>query len=108
VRAAQNFGLGPVQMLLRVILPATLPQILTGLRIALGVAWLVLVAAEMLVVNPKAGGLGYLIIDALNQGARYDLVGAGMVLIGVTGLLLDLLVRQLERFDEVRWGYGQR
>src|SRR5262249_60007560 len=52
VRAARNFGLGPVRMLLRVILPATLPQILTGLRIALGVAWLVLVAAEMIVVNP--------------------------------------------------------
>jgi NitT/TauT family transport system permease protein len=108
LRAAQNFGLGPVQMLLRVILPATLPQILTGLRIALGIAWLVVVAAEMIVLNPKAGGLGFLIIDAGNQGARYDLVVAGMVLIGVIGLGLDLLVRQLERFDEVRWGYGQR
>jgi NitT/TauT family transport system permease protein len=108
LRAAQNFGLGPVQMLLRVILPATLPQILTGLRIALGIAWLVVVAAEMIVLNPKAGGLGFLIIDAGNQGARYDLVVAGMVLIGVIGLGLDLLVQQLERFDEVRWGYGQR
>src|SRR5262249_19367188 len=58
VRAAQNFGLGPVQMLLRVILPATLPQILTGLRIALGGAWLGLVAAEVIVVNPKAGARG--------------------------------------------------
>src|SRR5438270_787926 len=108
LRAAQNFGLGPVQMLLRVILPATLPQILTGLRIALGIAWLVVVAAEMIVLNPKAGGLGFLIIDAGNQGARYDLVVAGMVIIGLIGLVLDLLVRQLERFDEVRWGYSAR
>jgi NitT/TauT family transport system permease protein len=108
VRAAQNFGLGRLQIYRRVILPATLPQILTGLRIALGIAWLVVVAAEMIVVNAKAGGLGYLIIDARNQGGRYDLVVAGMVLIGVIGLVLDLLVRQLERFDEVRWGYGQR
>jgi NitT/TauT family transport system permease protein len=92
----------------RVILPATLPQILTGLRIALGIAWLVVVAAEMIVVNPQAGGLGYLIIDARNAGSRYDLVVAGMVLIGVIGLVLDLLIRQLEKFDEVRWGYGAR
>lgn len=108
VRAAQNFGLSRLEMFRRVILPATLPQILTGLRIALGIAWLVVVAAEMIVVNPKAGGLGFLIIDAGNQGARYDLVVAGMVLIGVIGLVLDMLVRQVEKFDEVRWGYSQR
>jgi NitT/TauT family transport system permease protein len=108
VRAAQNFGLGRLEIFRRVILPATLPQILTGLRIALGIAWLVVVAAEMIVLNPKAGGLGFLIIDARSQGARYDLVVAGMVLIGLIGLVLDVLVRQLERFDEVRWGYSQR
>jgi NitT/TauT family transport system permease protein len=108
VRAAQNFGLGRLEIFRRVILPATLPQILTGLRIALGIAWLVVVAAEMIVLNPKAGGLGFLIIDARSQGGRYDLVVAGMVVIGLIGLVLDLLVRQLERFDEVRWGYSQR
>ena len=64
------------------IFPATLPQILTGLRIALGIAWLVVVAAEMIAAN---SGLGYLIIDARNAGKRYDLVVAGMVLIGVIG-----------------------
>ena len=64
------------------ILPATLPQILTGLRIALGIAWLVVVAAEMIAVN---SGLGYLIIDARNAGKRYDLVVAGMVVIGLIG-----------------------
>jgi NitT/TauT family transport system permease protein len=105
VRAARNFGLSRLQLFRRVILPATLPQILTGIRIALGVAWLVVVAAEMIAVN---SGLGYLIIDARNAGRRYDLVVAGMVMIGVIGLILDLLVRQLEKFDEVRWGYGTR
>ena len=105
VRAARNFGLSRTQLFLRVILPASLPQILTGIRIALGVAWLVVVAAEMIAVN---SGLGYLIIDARNAGKRYDMVVAGMVLIGVIGLILDLLVRQLEKFDEVRWGYGSR
>ena len=68
------------------ILPACFPQIVTGMRIALGVAWLVVVAAEMIAVN---SGLGYLIIDARNAGNRYDLVVAGMVVIGVIGLLLD-------------------
>lgn len=105
LRAAQNFGLKGLPLFRRIILPATLPQIITGIRIALGVAWLVVVAAEMIAVN---SGLGYLIIDARNAGKRYDLVVAGMVMIGLIGLLLDLLVRQLEKFDEVRWGYGQR
>lgn len=105
LRAAKNFGLSGLPLFRRVILPASLPQIITGIRIALGVAWLVVVAAEMIAVN---SGLGYLIIDARNAGKRYDLVVAGMVLIGLIGLVLDLLVRQLEKFDEVRWGYGQR
>jgi NitT/TauT family transport system permease protein len=105
LRAARNFGLGRVQMFRRVILPATLPQILTGVRIALGVAWLVVVAAEMIAVN---SGLGYLIIDARNAGKRYDLVVAGMVVIGLIGLGLDLLVRRLERFEEVSWSSSQQ
>ena len=61
------------------------------------------VAAEMIAVN---SGLGYLIIDARNAGKRYDLVVAGMLVIGLIGLVLDLLVRRLERFEEVSWGYG--
>jgi NitT/TauT family transport system permease protein len=105
LRAARNFGLSGGELFRRVILPASLPQILTGVRIALGVAWLVVVAAEMIAVN---SGLGYLIIDARNAGKRYDLVVAGMVMIGGIGLVLDLLVRRLERFDEVSWGYVER
>ncbi len=104
LRAAQNFGLRGLPLFRRVIFPAALPQIITGIRIALGVAWLVVVAAEMIAVN---SGLGYLIIDARNAGKRYDLVVAGMVMIGLIGLVLDLLVRRLEKFDEVRWGYAR-
>jgi NitT/TauT family transport system permease protein len=103
LRAARNFGLTRTQLFRRVIFPAALPQIITSIRIALGIAWLVVVAAEMIATN---SGLGFLIIDARNAGKRYDLVVAGMVLIGLIGLVLDLLVRQLEKFDEVRWGYG--
>jgi NitT/TauT family transport system permease protein len=104
IRAARNFGVGRLELFRRVIFPATLPQVITGIRIALGVAWLVVVAAEMIAVN---SGLGFLIIDARNAGKRYDLVVAGMVLIGLIGLALDQLVRRLETFDEVRWGYGR-
>lgn len=105
VRAALNFGLTTGELFRQVVFRACLPQIITGIRIALGIAWLVVVAAEMIAVN---SGLGYLIIDARNAGKRYDLVVAGMVMIGLIGLTLDLLVRQLEKFDEVRWGYGMR
>jgi NitT/TauT family transport system permease protein len=107
LRAARNFGLSRLRLFVHVILPATLPHILTGLRIALGIAWLVVVAAEMVVVNPQSGGLGYLILDARSAG-RYDLVVAGMLIIGVIGLVLDLLVRQFERLDELRWGYASK
>jgi len=63
-------------------------------RITVGIAWLVVVAAEMIAVN---SGLGFLIIDARNAGNRYDLVVAGMVLIGLIGVCLDLLVRRAEQ-----------
>ncbi len=103
LRAARNFELSGFELFARVVLPGALPQLLTGIRIALGIAWLVLVAAEMIAVN---SGLGYLIIDARNAGKRYDLVVAGMVLIGLIGLGLDWLVRRLEMFDEVRWAHA--
>ena len=88
-QAGRNFGLSTRALIARVIFPAVLPRILVGLRIAFGVAWLVLVAAEMIAVD---SGLGYLIIDARNAGKRYDLVVGGMLLIGVIGLALDALI----------------
>jgi len=102
--AAENFGISGFNLLRFVIFPGALPQIITGMRIGLGVAWLVVVAAEMIAIN---SGLGYLIIDSRNAGNRYDLVVAGMVIIGVIGLLLDFLMRGLERLDEVQWQYGR-
>lgn len=104
-RSALNFGLRGVELFRHVVLPAALPQIITSLRIALGVAWLVIVAAEMVGMD---SGLGYLINDARNAGSRYDLVVATMIVIGAIGILLDFLIRRLERFDEVRWGYARR
>lgn len=104
IRAARNFGITGLDLFKKVVFPAALPQILTGLRLALGIAWLVVVAAEMIAVN---SGLGYLIIDARNAGKRYDLVVAGMILIGLIGLGLDWLVRRMEKLDEVRWGLSR-
>jgi NitT/TauT family transport system permease protein len=100
--AGRNFDLSPVARLARVVLPAALPQVLTGLRIALGVAWLVVVAAEMIAVD---SGLGYLVIDSRNAGKRYDLVVAAMLLIGLIGLGLNLFMRRVERIRSVRWGF---
>jgi NitT/TauT family transport system permease protein len=101
-RAGRNFGLSPAALLTRVVLPAALPQMLVGLRIALGIAWLVVVAAEMIAVD---SGLGYLVIDARNAGKRYDLVVAAIILIGLTGLALDLAIRRAETLKSVRWGF---
>jgi NitT/TauT family transport system permease protein len=101
-RAGRNFGLTGPQLLARIVFPAALPQILVGLRIALGIAWLVVVAAEMIAVD---SGLGYLIIDARNSGKRYDLVVAAILLIGVIGLALDFCFRKLEKIKSVRWGF---
>ncbi len=100
--AGRNFGLTPPQLLAKVLFPAALPQILVGLRIALGIAWLVVVAAEMIAVD---SGLGYLVIDSRNSGKRYDLVVAAILLIGVIGLVLDVLFRRLEKLRSVRWGF---
>jgi NitT/TauT family transport system permease protein len=104
-RSAMNFGLAGIELFRRVVLPAAMPQIITSLRIALGVAWLVIVAAEMVGMD---SGLGYLINDARNMGKRYDLVAATMLTIGAIGIVLDLLIRRMETFDEVRWGYTKR
>lgn len=104
LRAAENFGVPRAKLFRQVIVPAVLPEVLTGMRIALGVAWLVVVAAEMIV---RSSGLGFLIMDARNAGNRYDLVVAAMIIIGLIGLGLDAMMRRLEGLKQVRWRYGR-
>jgi NitT/TauT family transport system permease protein len=101
VRSAQNFGLEGFELFRRVVFPACLPQIITSLRLALGIGWIVIVAAEMIAVD---SGLGYLIMDSRNA-SNYERVIGGMIAIGLIGVALDFGVRQLEKFDEVRWGF---
>jgi NitT/TauT family transport system permease protein len=104
LHAAQNFGVSRYTLFRRVVVPAVLPQIIVGMRIGLGVAWLVVVAAEMIALR---SGLGYLIIDCRNAGDRYDLVIAEMIIIGLIGLLLDGTMRLLEGLKSVKWRYAR-
>jgi NitT/TauT family transport system permease protein len=103
LRVAENFGVSRYTLFRRLVIPAVLPQVVVGMRIGLGVAWLVVVAAEMIALR---SGLGYLIIDSRNAGNRYDLVIAGMIIIGLIGLSLDGGMRLLERIKAVRWRYA--
>jgi len=103
LRAAENFGVSRYTLFMQAVIPAAMPQMIVGMRIGLGVAWLVVVAAEMIALR---SGLGYLIIDSRNAGNRYDLVIAGMIIIGIIGLLLDSTMRLLEGIKSVKWYYA--
>jgi NitT/TauT family transport system permease protein len=100
-RVAHELDLGRGAVLFQVTFPAILPQLITALRVAIGVAWMVVVAAEMIAVR---SGLGFLIVDARN-GLRMDLVVCGMIAVGAIGIALDVVFARLARIDSVRWGF---
>jgi len=104
LKVAQNFGIKEPVVFTKIILPAIFPQIATGLHLALGTAWVFLVAGEMVGAQ---SGLGFLIIDARNN-LRADLLMAAILTIGLLGLLLDsamsLAERQLYRAWSIRGG----
>jgi NitT/TauT family transport system permease protein len=104
INVGRNFGMSTPAFVYRVLYPAVMPQLLVAARITMGIAWLVVVAAEMIAVN---SGLGFLILDARNAGNRYDLVIAGMIVIGIIGFLLDLGMRSMEHLKSFRWGYSE-
>jgi len=93
VRAARCLGAGELQLLRRVVLPASLPMILTGMRLGFGVGWMALVAAELV---GASSGLGFLINDARSV-LRTDIVILGMLTIGFVGLFIDLLIRRIAK-----------
>lgn len=100
-RVAQDYGLSGSRLLREVTLPAILPQVITALRVTAGVAWLVVVAAEMIAGRD---GLGFAIWDARN-GLRMDLLVVGMIVIGAIGVIVDRLLVRLMDLPSVRWGY---
>nr|WP_326543970.1 ABC transporter permease subunit [Pseudorhodoferax sp.] len=93
INAAYSMGASYAQVVRHVILPAALPEILVGMRIAIGFGWTTLVAAEMVAANV---GLGQMVLNASNF-LRTDIVIMGIIVIGVVAFLFDLFMRWVER-----------
>ena len=101
LRAALMLGTPPHKLLYRVVLPAALPSIFTGLRLGMGIAWVLVIVSEMLAVK---GGLGYSLWTAY-QFQRMDLIIASMFSVGGLGYLFDrILVAVAGR--TLRWAQG--
>ncbi|MCW8962555.1 MAG: ABC transporter permease [Gammaproteobacteria bacterium] len=99
-QVAANFGFSRYEVITKIVIPAVIPEIVTSLRLTVAIAWLVVVAAEMIAVQ---SGLGYLILDSRNA-LRMDYVMVGMITIGAIGLLLDYIMLRLARVDCAFWG----
>jgi NitT/TauT family transport system permease protein len=97
---AANFNLNRYEIITKIIMPAITPEIITALRLTITIAWLVVVAAEMIAVQ---SGLGYMILDSRNA-LRMDYVMVGMIVIGIIGLLLDFIMRILANIESTAWG----
>lgn len=100
LRIASNFEMSPFETLRKIVLPASFPMIANGLHMALGSAWIFLVAGEMVGAQ---SGLGFLIVDARNS-LSLDLVMACIVVIGVLGLILDKGIHYFESYVNKVWG----
>ncbi len=98
-QVAANFNFSRWEVITKIVIPAMIPGTITALRISVTIAWLVVVAAEMIAVQ---SGLGYLILDARNA-LRMDYVMNGMIVIGLIGLLLDTIMRRLGRIESTGW-----
>jgi nitrate/nitrite transport system permease protein len=96
INVAKVLQLSPLKKTFKVLLPATLPLIFTGLRISLSVGWMVLIASEMLAQNP---GLGKFIWDEFQNGSSQSLarIIVAVLTIGITGFILDRIMVQLQR-----------
>jgi ABC-type nitrate/sulfonate/bicarbonate transport system permease component len=94
VNVARTFGASNSEITTKVVLPSALPEIMTGLRVGLGIGWMCIVAAEMLGGDPV--GLGRLILKYADF-LQIDAVIVGMVLIGVIGLVMNYLILMLEK-----------
>lgn len=101
LRAAQNLGAGEWTLFWRIMVPAAMPFILTGVRVGIGVAFICVIVAEMIAVN---SGLGYRILEA-REYFWSDKVIAGMITIGMVGLGIDLIMARLNRWL-LRWHRG--
>lgn len=103
LRVAANFELSKAQLLLKVVFPAAFPVIANGLHMAIGTAWIFLVAGEMVGAQ---SGLGYLIVDSRNS-LSLDVVLAAIIIIGLLGLFIDKAIRYFENWVTRIWGGSQ-
>jgi len=94
IETAYIFGTSELQLIYKVILPAAAPSIWTGLRLGFGIAWMSVVAAEML--PGTSSGLGYLIMYSYNYG-QVQVIIAGMIVIGFIGLSIDFILKEIEK-----------
>ena len=101
LRAARNLGAGEWTLFRRVMVPAAMPYILTGVRVGIGVAFIVVIVAEMIAVN---SGLGYRILEA-REYFWSDKIIAGMITIGLAGLGIDTAMNRLNGWL-LRWHRG--
>ena len=101
VRAARMLGVRPHMLLPRVVLPSAMPFIFTGLRLGIGLAWVLVIVAEMLAVK---SGLGFAMWDAY-YFLRMDIIIAAMLSVGVLGFLSDLAIRLIALWV-LRWNRG--
>ncbi|GAA3938527.1 ABC transporter permease [Litoribacillus peritrichatus] len=100
VNVSRVLRLPAIKHVQKIVLPASIPMIFTGMRLSLGIAWMVLIAAEMLAQNP---GLGKFVWDEFQNGSSDSLsrIMAAVVVIGFIGFLLDRLMLQIQRY--VSW-----
>lgn len=100
MKVSENFGIKQPQIMWKVIFPAVFPQVANSIHLALGTAWVFLVAGEM---TGTQSGLGYLVIDARNN-LRADILFADIIVIGLIGLILDGLLKTAEKHILKVWG----
>jgi NitT/TauT family transport system permease protein len=100
LKLAQNYGLSRLSTFTKIIFPAAFPNIASGLHLALGTAWIFIVAGEMVGAQ---SGLGFLVVDSRNN-MRVDLLMAAILVIGLSGLILDSIMGGLERLIYKKWG----
>jgi ABC-type nitrate/sulfonate/bicarbonate transport system permease component len=99
IEAALTLGASGTRVITDVLLPAALPSIVAGLRVSAGIGWQSLVGAELIVV---AGGIGYMMVQGQLNVAT-SIVMAGMVAIGVVGVVIDVALRMVERRLRRNW-----
>ena len=93
ILSAKSLGANQKKVFFKIVLPASLPEIFTGIRTAFGVSYTTLVSAEMIAAT---SGIGWMVLDAANF-LKSDVIFVGIIIMGITGVLIDSVLRYLEK-----------